>query len=148
MNKKIIVIPIAAAVAIFLISISLDDRISSNDIVETNVVFHVTLADHKLYVDGVFTESFEIEKGEYSFRFVPNGSSPETLSISLSGPSLEFAQDFSLKGTLQETGISEYYTWEYLGQENISVSEMQEVIIVIDPNGNIMGSVTVDILEN
>lgn len=147
MNKKIIIIPIAVVVAIFFISISLDDGVS-NDMVETNVAFHVTLADPKLYENGVYTESFEIQKGEYSFRFVPNGSSPETLSISLSGPNLEFVQDFSLKGTLHETGISEYYTWEYLGQKNISVSEMQEVTIVIDPNGNEMGSVTVDIIEN
>ena len=148
MNKKLIVIPIVTAVVIFFISISLDDGISSNNIVETNVAFHVTLADPKLYVDGVYTESLEIEKGEYSFRFVPNGSSPEKLSISLSGPSLEFAQDFNLKGTLHETGISEYYTWEYLGQENISIPEMQEITIVIDPNGKTMGSVTVDIIEN
>ena len=148
MNKKIIVIPIVVAVAIFLVSISLDDSISSKDTVETNVVFHVTLADPKLYENGVYTETLEIEKGEYSFRFVPNGSSPETLSISLMGPSLEFSQDFSLKGTLHETGISEYYTWEYLGQENISVSEMQKITIVIDPNGKTMGSVTVDIIEN
>ena len=147
MNKKIIVIPIAVAVAIFLVSISLDDGVS-NDMVDTNVVFHVTLADPKLYENGVYTESFEIEKGEYTFRFVPNGSSPETLTISLSGPSLEFSQDFSLKGTLHETGISEYYTWEYLGQENISISEMQKITIVIDPNGKTMGSVTVDIIEN
>ena len=148
MNKKIIVITIAVAVAIFLISISLDDGISSNERGETNVAFHVTLADPKLYVDGVYTESFEIKRGEYSFRFVPNGSSPETLSISLSGPSFEFAQDLSLKGTLHKTGISEYYTWEYLGQENISIPEMQKITIIIDPNGKTMGSVTVDIIEN
>ncbi len=148
MNKKLIIIPIVVVVAIFLISISLDGGISSNDTVETNLAFHVTLADPQLYVDGVYTESFEIATGEYSFRFVPNGSSPETLSISLSDSSLEFVQDFSLKGTLHETGISEYYTWEYLGQENISISEMQEITIIIDPNGEIMGSVTVDIIEN
>ena len=148
MNRKLIVIPIAAAVAIFLISITLDDGISSNDTVETNVAFHVTLADSKLYIDGVYTESFEIEKGEYSFRFVPNGSSPETLSISLRGTSFEFEEDFSLKGTLHETGISEYYTWEYEGQGKFLISEMQEITIIINPNGNTMGSVSVDILEN
>ena len=148
MNRKLIVIPITAAVAIFLISITLDDGISSNDTVETNVAFHVTLADPKLYIDGVYTESFEIEKGEYSFRFVPNGSSPEILSISLRGTSFEFEEDFSLKGTLHETGISEYYTWEYEGQGKFLISEMQEISIIINPNGNVMGSVSVDILEN
>ena len=146
MNKKFIVIPIV--VAIFLITISLYDGISSNDTVETNVVFHVTLANPELYVDGVYAESFTIEKGEYSFRFVPNGSSPEILSISLSGTSFEFKEDFRLMGTLHETGIAEYYTWEYTGQGYIKISEKQEVSIIINPNENIMGSVSVDIIEN
>ena len=148
MNKKIVGVVIAVAVVVFLISISQDDISQSNDMVETNAAFHVTLASPELYVDGIYTESFTIKNGEYSFRFVPNGSSPETLSISLSGTSFEFVQDYNLKGTLHETGISEYYTWEYEGQANISISETQEITIIIDPNGSTMGSVSVDIVEN
>ncbi|MBA4438136.1 MAG: hypothetical protein H2B06_04765, partial [Nitrosopumilaceae archaeon] len=49
---------------------------------------------------------------------------------------------------LHQTGISEYYTWEYLGQKEITVSENQQLIIIINPNGNVMGSVSVDILQN
>ena len=144
MNKKIIIIPIVVVIAVFVAGSFLEPSDKKN----SEVIFHVTLADPKLYVNGVYRDTFTVDKGEYSFRFVPNGSSPETLSISLSGPSFEFAQDFSLKGTLHETGISEYYTWEYLGQENISIPEMQKITIVIDPNGKTMGSVTVDIIEN
>ena len=142
MNKKIIIIPIVAIIGIFAV-MSLDS--SEKD---DGVVFHVTLADPQLYENGIYSDSFLISEGEYHFRFVPNGSSPETLSISLNGVELDFSEDFKLENTLHQTGISEYYTWEYLGQKEITVSENQRVIIIINPNGNVMGSVSVDILQN
>ena len=142
MNKKIIVIPIIVIVGIFAV-MSLD---SSEE--DDNVVFHVTLADPELYQDGVYTEYFDIKNGEYYFRFVPNGSSPEILSISLDGYSIEFSEDFQLRNTLHETGISEYYTWEYFGENKITILEDQRVSISINPNGNVMGSVSVSILQN
>ena len=52
---------------------------------DDGVVFHVTLADPQLYENGIYSDSFLISEGEYHFRFVPNGSSPKTLSISLNG---------------------------------------------------------------
>ena len=113
-----------------------------------NVVFHVTLADPDLYINGVYTQKFTIDKGQYSFRFVPNGSSPEILSISINGENFDFSENFKLQNTLHETEISEYFTWEYNGEKNILISEIQEVSIIINPNGNVMGSVSVDILEN
>ena len=142
MNKKIIIIPIVVIIGIF-VAMSFD---SSKE--EEGVIFHVTLADPQLYQDGIYTETFEIESGEYYFRFVPNGSSPENLSISLDGWSLEFSEDFKLDNTLHETGISEYYTWEYLGENQIMIPEDQQVMISINPNGNVMGSVSVSILQN
>ena len=108
----------------------------------------ITLADPSIYSNGVYTETFTINKGEYSFRFVPNGSSPKILSISLEGTNFDFREDFKLESTSHQTGISEYFTWEYDGQKTIVISEMQEVSIIINPNGNVMGSVSVDILEN
>ena len=53
-----------------------------------------------------------------------------------------------LEGTSHQTGISEYFTWEYNGEKIIFIPETQEISIVIDPNGTVMGSVSVDILEN
>ncbi|MFB5630876.1 MAG: hypothetical protein ACE5RN_04755, partial [Nitrosopumilaceae archaeon] len=44
---------------------------------EENVFFHVTLADPKKYVNGLFSDSFEIDEGKYEIRFVPNGDSPK-----------------------------------------------------------------------
>ena len=143
MNKKIIIIPIVIVVAIVLVNFSLDETNKKN-----NILFHVTLADPNLYVDGVYTEIFSLEKGEYFFRFVPNGSSPEILSITLSGDTFNFSEDFKLVGIPHQTEISEYFTWKYDGQKNIVIPEMQEVSIIINPNEKTLGSVSVDILEN
>ena len=137
------IIPIVIVVAIVLVNFSSDETSRKN-----NILFHVTLADPNLYVDGVYTEVFSLEKGEYFFRFVPNGSSPENLSITLNGNTFNFSEDFKLIGIPHQTEISEYFTWKYDGQKNILISEIQEVTITINPNGKTLGSVSVDILEN
>ena len=137
------IIPIVIVVAIVLVNFSSDETSKKN-----NILFHVTLADPNLYVDGVYTEIFSLEKGEYFFRFVPNGSSPEILSITLSGDTFDFSEDFKLVGIPHQTEISEYFTWKYDGQKNIVIPEMQEVSIIINPHEKTLGSVSVDILEN
>ena len=143
LNKKIIIISIVIILAIILVSFSSNETSEKN-----NILFHVTLADPNLYVDGVYIDKFTIGKGEYFFRFVPNGSSPEMLSVTLNGNTFDFSEDFKLIGTSHQTGISEYFTWDYEGEENILIPEKQEISISIYPNGNVMGSVSVDILEN
>jgi len=130
-------------ITVFVINFSFD----SSEI-ENNILFHATLADPDLYTNGVYIDKFTINKGEYFFRFVPNGSSPEVLSITLDGKNFDFSENFKLEDTSHQTGISEYFTWDYNGQKIISISDTQEISITINPNGNIMGSVTVDILEN
>jgi hypothetical protein len=111
-------------------------------------VFHVTLADPKNYENGVYSDSFEIEEGMYEFRFVPNGDSPKILTISMNGESLGYYENFSLEGTPHETGVSTYYTWEYSGNKTIMVPSKQEIEIIINPNGNLLGPVSVDIIKN
>jgi len=143
MNKKIIIIPVILIIVIGIIGFSSDEPD-----VENSTVFHVTLADPNLYVNGVYTDSFTIQKGDYIFRFVPNGSSPKVLSIELNGDTFDFSEDFELVGTPHQTGISEYFTWDYDGEKKISISEIQEISIMINPNGKTVGSVSVDILEN
>jgi len=110
--------------------------------------FHVTLAKPSQYQDGVYSSNFILEQGEYSFTFVPNGDSPQKLDIRLSSEGFEFSENFRLKGELHETGISEYYTWDYDGMKSFTVNSQQEVTIEINPNGNVMGSVSVDIIRN
>jgi len=143
MNKKIIIIPIVVIVVIGLVSFSSDE---TNE--KKNTIFHVTLADPDLYVNGEFSQVLTLEKGEYFFRFVPNGSSPKILSITVVGENFGFDEDFQLRNTLHQTGISEYFTWEYDGTHSFTIPESGEVEIIVNPNGNIMGSVSVDILEN
>lgn len=143
MNKKIVLITIVVIITIFVVISSFEPS-EKND----NVVFHVTLADPDLYSNGIYINEFSINEGEYSFRFVPNGSSPEILSITLNGENFDFSEDFKLKSTSHQTETSEYFTWKYEGQKIIWVNEMQKISIIINPNGNVIGSVSVDILEN
>ena len=51
MNKKIIIIPIVVIIGIF-VGISFVDSPSR----KTIVIFHATLADPELYVNGVYSE--------------------------------------------------------------------------------------------
>jgi len=142
-NKKIALITIVVIITIFVVISSFEPSEKNY-----NVIFHVTLADPDLYSNGIYINEFSINEGEYSFRFVPNGSSPEILSITLNGENFDFSEDFKLKSTSHQTGTSEYFTWKYEGQKIIWVNEMQKISIIINPNGNVIGSVSVDILEN
>jgi len=143
MNKKIIIIPIVLIIIISIVNFSLDFPEE-----EIDEIFHITLANSDLYTNGVYTDTFDINKGEYYFRFVPNGSSPKILSVILNGENFDFTENFKLRNTAHQTGISEYFTWDYQGGEKFSVSENQKITITINPNGNTIGSVSVDIIEN
>ena len=144
MNKKIIAIPVVIVV-IAAVSGSFfegkEDRTG-------NVAFHVTLASPDLYENGIYSEKIVLDGGEHSFRFVPNGDSPRILSISIRGEAFDFSEDFELVGTLHQTGISEYYTWDYNGQKKITVPNQELVLVEINPNGNTQGPVSVDIVRN
>lgn len=115
---------------------------------ELSIVFHVTLADPQNYENGVYSHSLEIEEGMYEIRFVPNGDSPKILTITMNGQSLNFFENFALEGTPHETGVSIYYTWEYSGNKIIQVPSKQEIEILIDPNGNLFGPVSIDLIKN
>ena len=142
MNKKSIGILIILIVTILGVSISMNSE-EKND----NVVFHITLADPELYTNGIYTSNFTIESGTYFFRFVPNGSSPEILSIKLSGQNYNFIENFNLKGIPHESETSKYFTWEYEGVKNITIDSIEEITIIINPNDNVMGSVSIDIIK-
>ena len=142
MNKKSIGILIILIVIILGMSISMNSEEKDD-----NVIFHITLADPELYTNGIYTSNFTIESGSYFFRFVPNGSSPEILSIKLNGQNYNFSENFKLKGIPHESETSKYFTWKYEGQKNITNNSLKEISIIINPNGNVMGSVSVDIIK-
>tara|TARA_Y100000996_G_scaffold365443_1_gene310214 strand:+ start:53 stop:523 length:471 start_codon:yes stop_codon:yes gene_type:complete len=86
-------------------------------------------------------------KGTYEIGFVPMGDSPEILNLRImseDGYDI-FEQEFYLEKSLVDTGISKYYTWEYIGEAFFTVSETDEYEIVINREGNLKGSISISI---
>ena len=140
------------------------------------VVFHVTLADPSQYKcdprfygcdddSRRYIDTEMLEVGTYMFGFVANGDSPKVLSVWIHGRDDSgeerrlFSGYFTLKGTPHESETSLYYTWDYDGQKKFSILEADiwrnpEYIgegglfrITINPNGNLMGPVSVDLIK-
>ena len=145
MNKKIMIILII--VIIGFITIDWITGFSDQKEKIDNIIFHITLANPELYTDGVYTDEFSIEPGTYYFRFVPNGSSPEILSIKLTGQNYKFVENFNLIGIPHESETSKYFTWVYEGNGEIMINSSQNISISINPNQNVMGSVSVDLIK-
>ena len=77
-----------------------------------------------------------LEEGTYKLGFVPMGDSPSPIRIDIkarsagidfigTGWGLVFSEKFVLKGTPVDTGISKYYTWEYVGQKYVYIPEVE-----------------------
>ena len=100
-----------------------------------------------------------LEEGTYKIGFVPMGDSPSKIRIDIkvrsagsdfAGTSwgLVFSEKFVLKGTPVDTGISKYYTWEYVGQKYVYIPEVEREAsyeIIIERSGNLEGSVTISL---
>ena len=100
-----------------------------------------------------------IEGGTYKIGFVPMGDSPSKIRIDIKGKWTEryymdpswrplFSEEFVLKGTPVDTGISKYYTWEYVGQKYVYIPEVEgeaDYEIAISRSGNLKGSVTISL---
>lgn len=141
--KKVVLLATIAVVAVIMIFAFSS---GSEPKLKESTVFHVTLADPNLYKNGAFSDSFNAKKGTYQFEFIPNGDSPQTLSINLKGGSFYFSEDFKLEGTPHQTGFSEYYTWDYAGIKKVHLEEDKRLEIEINPHGNVLGPVSVDLI--
>ena len=102
-------------------------------------------------------------KVPYKFGFVPMGDSPERLKISVVDQQDRihiFSEMFILEETLVDTGISEYYTWDYTGNKNFEISTQQCLSInyefsfnsctyeiTVERYGNLKGSVTISLSQ-
>jgi len=98
-----------------------------------------------------------LEEGTYKLGFVPMGDSPSKIRIDIKVRSAEFSHPdgglvfseiFVLKGTPVDTGISKYYTWEYVGQKHVYIPEVEgeaNYEIRIERSGNLEGSVTISL---
>ena len=147
-KSSLALVGLAAVVITVVVLSSPKDNVQDSD-----YTYHVNLSESKYGEFGVYEELFEIGDVDcqrfcdYNFRFVPNGDSPQTLSVSIYGDNISFFEDFELVGTLVETDISQYYTWDYDGQKIFQASGLEEVKIVIDPHENTKGTVSVYIIQ-
>ena len=148
------------------------EYVDSQKPIKNTTVFHVTLADPALY-DCVTISAYEyceyrevvfLEEGIYEFRFVPNGDSPQKLSVELRSTSPEdvnlstyVSLHYVLVGNLVEEGMSSWYTWKYqidssrvnLGdaETGFKIDEPQRVEISIDPRGDLNGPVSIELVQ-
>ena len=95
-----------------------------------------------------------LEEGTYKLGFVPMGDSPHKITIVIKGkstttsPNFYFSEKFVLKGTPVDTGISKYYTWEYVGQKYVYIPEVEREAnyeITITRAENLKGSVSISL---
>ena len=103
-----------------------------------------------------------IEGGTYEIGFVPMGDSPKKIRLVIEGVIPEnqryylddpvkteiFSEEFILERNLVDTGVSKYYTWEYLGQKFVQFPKTEEDAryeITIHRDGNLEGSVSISI---
>ena len=176
MSKKPIIggIILVAIIGVVFVGAQINPDNPENE----EVVFHVTLAEPNQYecertdfdsVYGVrwcddqwreYRDSVLLEKGEYMFRFVANGDSPEVLTVRIEDTSPYasfpgFKETFTLKGMPHESETSLYYTWSYDGLKRflITKGDMGDgrdsgyFAIRINPNENLMGPVSVDLIK-
>ena len=81
-------------------------------------------------------------KVPYKFDFVAMGDSPKWIKISVG----DFSELLYLEGTLVDTGISEYYTWDYVGNKEFSLTKVcKDCDIIVERHGNLEGSVTISL---
>ena len=108
-----------------------------------------------------------VEGGTYKIGFVPMGDSPAKIELTIKGKWTEsynvepswgtiFSEEFVLEKSLVDTGISKYYTWEYIGQKYVQIPELEGKIpssdepiyeIIIARSGNLEGSVSISLTK-
>jgi len=89
-----------------------------------------------------------LEEGTYKIGFVPMGDSPKNLRIKVVGFGMMFSENFILERSLVDTGISKYYTWEYVGQKYVQIPESEGEVnykITIIREGDLQGSVSISL---
>jgi|TARA_B110000263_G_scaffold181541_1_gene159120 hypothetical protein len=105
-----------------------------------------------------------IKGGTYEIGFVPMGDSPKKIGFIIDGIIPEnqryylddpvkteiFSEEFILERSLVDTGVSKYYTWEYLGQKFVQFPKTEEDTryeITILRSGNLEGSVSISLTK-
>jgi hypothetical protein len=159
MSKKPIIgaIILAAIIVVVSVGAQINPDNPENEENQKSEVWSTRISGPEF--DDVFNHRYSPitleRKVPYKFDFVPMGDSPERLKISVGGKGSEvevFSEMLYLEGMLMDTGISEYYTWDYTGNKNFEISYQQcpnqktcNYDITVERYGNLKGSVSISL---
>ena len=165
MNKTLIPVGIAAVVVAVSIVYGASMNPVGNEQRSGGEIWNFRISgtefhDISTHVVGLGT----VEGGTYEIGFVPMGDSPKHIKLRIEGEIPEnqryylddpvkteiFSEEFTLQRNLVDTGVSKYYTWEYLGQKFVQFPEsdgdtMYEITIA--RSGNLEGSVSISLTK-
>ena len=159
MSKKPIIgaIILAAIIGVVFVGVQINP-----DNPENGEVWSIRMASPEWHDRQTVSASLpNLEEGTYKLGFVPMGDSPSKIRIDIKVRSAGsdfagtawtpmFSEEFILKGTPVYTGISKYYTWEYVGQKYVYIPEVEgeaNYEITITRTGNLKGSVSISLLQ-
>ena len=162
MSKKPIIggIILAAIIGVVFAGAQINPDNPENEKSPNSEVWSIRMASPEWHDRQTVRASLpNLEEGTYKLGFVPMGDSPSKIRIDIKGKWTEryymdpswrplFSEEFILKGTPVDTGISKYYTWEYVGQKYVYIPEVEREAnyeIKIERSGNLKGSVTISL---
>jgi len=158
-SKKPIIggIILAAIIGVVFVGAQINPDNPENEKSPNSEVWSIRMASPEWHDrQTVRTNLPNLEEGTYKLGFVPMGDSPHKITIVIKGkstttsPNFYFSEKFVLKGTPVDTGISKYYTREYVGQKYVYIPEVEgetNYEITITRTGNLKGSVTISLSQ-
>ena len=151
MNKTLIPVGIAAVVVAISIAYgAIANPGGDEEITPNSLVWNMRISGDEFHDLAVFgSEIGNLGIGMYEFGFVPMGDSPQVLRLTISNDrgNQVFSEEFVLEKSLVDTGISKYYTWDYLGNEFAPISKEGNYEITIEREGNLKGSVSISLTK-
>jgi len=168
MNKTLIPVGVAAVVVAISIAYGASMNPGDNEQRSGGEIWNFRISGEEFNdISTIKADLGVIEGGTYKIGFVPMGDSPAKIKLTMNGkwtetynvePSWEqiFSEEFVLEKSLVDTGISKYYTWEYIGQKYVQIPELEGKIpssdeaiyeIIINRSGNLEGSVSISLTK-
>ena len=163
MNKMVIVGSIVIALIVISMAYGASMNPGGNEQRSGGEIWDFRISGQEFHgKTTIMTDLGVIEEGTYEFGFVPMGDSPKKirLIIDLVIPENQryysddpvkteiFSEEFILERNLVDTGVSKYYTWEYLGQKFVQFPKTEgdaRYEITIQRDGNLEGSVSISL---
>ena len=166
MNKTLIPVGIAAVVVGISIAYGASMNPGGNEQRSGGEIWNFRISGEEFHDISTIRAGLPVlEGGTYKIGFVPMGDSPAKIELTIKGKWTEsynvepgwrqvFSEEFVLERSLVDTGISKYYTWEYIGQKYVQIPELEGKIpssdeaiyeIIINRYGNLEGSVSISL---